>query len=162
MTLPPQIETPRDLLVAQLGKLLTIEETLHKRVLPQLVREIVDEQLKAVVAAHVEETRGHVGNVQQAFLALGEVPAGRPAPGLDGLVLERQSAIGEIWPELRPAFDCAAAMGVEHYEINGYEAAARLAASLGAEEIGGLLRANLEQEIAALGKLGAQADRLAG
>jgi ferritin-like metal-binding protein YciE len=161
VNLPPQIETKRDLLVAQLGKLLTIEETLLKRVLPQLVREIGDEQLKAVVAAHVEETRGHVGNVQQAFLTLGEVPAGHPAPGLDGLVLERQSAVGDIWPESRPAFDCAAAMGTEHYEINAYEAAIRVAGSLGAEEIGGLLRANLEQEIAALEKLGAQADRLA-
>jgi ferritin-like metal-binding protein YciE len=158
--MPPQIETPRDLLVAQLGKLLTIEETLYQRVLPQLAREIVDEQLKAVVAAHVEETRGHVGNVQQAFLALGEVPAGRPAPGLDGLVLEREAAIGDIWPELRSAFDCSAAMGTEHYEINAYEVAIRLAGSLGAEEIGALLRANLEQEIAALEKLGAQADRL--
>jgi ferritin-like metal-binding protein YciE len=157
----PQIETKRDLLVAQLGKLLTIEGTLLKRVLPHLVREIQDEELKAVVASHVEETRRHLGNVQQSFLALGEVPAGRPAPGLDGLLLERQSTIGDIWPELRASFTCAGAMGTEHYEINAYEAAIRLADALGAEEVGGLLRANLEQEIAALEKLGAQADRLA-
>jgi hypothetical protein len=32
---------------------------------------------------------------------------------------------------------------------------------LGAGDVGGLLRANLEQEISALDKLGAQADRLA-
>jgi ferritin-like metal-binding protein YciE len=52
-------------------------------------------------------------------------------------------------------------MGTEHYEINAYEAAIRLADALGAGDVGGLLRANLEQEIGALQKLGAQADRLA-
>jgi ferritin-like metal-binding protein YciE len=52
-------------------------------------------------------------------------------------------------------------MGTEHYEINAYEAAIRLADALGAEDVGGLLRANLEQEVTALEKLGKQADRLA-
>jgi ferritin-like metal-binding protein YciE len=161
MTHPPQIETPRDLLLAQLGKLLTIEQTLLKRVLPQLVQGLDDEELKRVVAAHLEETRGHVGNVQRCFLALETIPEGRPAPGLDGLVLEREAMLGDVAPEVRAGFDCAAAMGTEHYEINAYEAAIRLAGALGAEEVGGLLRTNLEQEIAALEKLGAQADRLA-
>jgi ferritin-like metal-binding protein YciE len=158
---PPHIETPRDLLLAELGKLLTIEETLLKRVLPQLVRELQDDPLKAAVAAHLEQTRGHVGNVQEAFLALSEIPAGQPAAGLDGLVLERESSIPEITPGLRAGFDCAAAMGTEHYEINAYEAAVRLADSIGAEEVGRLLRANLEQEVEALAKLGKEADRLA-
>jgi ferritin-like metal-binding protein YciE len=52
-------------------------------------------------------------------------------------------------------------MGTEHYEINAYEAAIRLAHALGAEDVERLLRANLDQEISALGKLGEQADRLA-
>jgi ferritin-like metal-binding protein YciE len=55
----------------------------------------------------------------------------------------------------------AAAIGTEHYEINAYEAAIRLANALGAEDVERLLRANLEQGIAALEKLGEQADRLA-
>jgi ferritin-like metal-binding protein YciE len=52
-------------------------------------------------------------------------------------------------------------MGTEHYEINAYEAAIRLADALGEGEVARLLRANLEQEVQALEKLGAQADRLA-
>jgi ferritin-like metal-binding protein YciE len=52
-------------------------------------------------------------------------------------------------------------MGTEHYEINAYEAAIRLAGALGAEDVGGLLRANLEQEIHALQTLGREADRIA-
>jgi ferritin-like metal-binding protein YciE len=161
MTRPPQIETARDLLLERLGALLTAEETLVRRVLPQLVQQLEDEELKEVVSAHLEESRGHVGNLQRAFLALGEEPAGKPSPGLDGLVAEREAKVPHVWTGIRAGFDCAAAMGTEHYEINAYEAAIRLADALGAEEAGGLLRATLEQEVAALEKLGAQADRLA-
>jgi ferritin-like metal-binding protein YciE len=159
--LPPQVRHPRDLLLETLGKLVTVEEILAKRVLPKLVREIQDDELKATVQSHLEETRGHVGNLQRAFLALGEVPEGRPAPGLDGLVAERESKVSEVMPALRACFDCAAAMGTEHYEINGYEAAIRLADALGEGEVSSFLRATLDQEVAALGQLGAQADRLA-
>jgi ferritin-like metal-binding protein YciE len=161
MNMPPQIDNARDLLLEQLGVLLTMEGTLVNRVLPQLTRELQDEELRKAVTEHLEQSRGHVGNVQRAFLELGAVPAGRPAPGLDGLVAERQAQIGELVPALRAGFDCAAAMGTEHYEINAYEAAIRLADSLGETEVGSLLRMNLDQEVAALGKLGEQADRLA-
>jgi ferritin-like metal-binding protein YciE len=161
MTAPPQIDTASELLLAELGKLLTVEETLLKRVLPGLVADQQDERLQAAFAEHLEQTRGHVGNLQEAFLALGAAPAGKPAPGLDGLVRERASAVSDVDPSLRAGFDCAAAMGTEHYEINAYEAAIRLADALGAEQVGGLLRANLEQEVAALERLGQEADRLA-
>jgi ferritin-like metal-binding protein YciE len=161
MRTPPHVESARDLLLEELGKLLTIEETLAKRVLPQLVQQTQDEQLAAAVSEHLEQTRTHVGNVQRAFVALGEVPAGKPAAGLDGLVQERESKVAELVPALRGGFDCAAAMGTEHYEINAYVAAIRLADALGAEEVAGLLRAVLDQEVAALEKLGQQADRLA-
>jgi len=161
LKLPPQVETARDLLVEQLGKLLTIEETLVKLVLPELLQELKDDELKQVVQEHLEQTRGHVGNVKEAFLALGEMPAGKPALGLDGLRTEHKSTAPQVVPGARPAVHVAAAMGTEHYEINAYEAAIRLADALGAEDVGGLLRANLEQEAAALEKLGKQADRLA-
>jgi ferritin-like metal-binding protein YciE len=161
MNMPPQIENARDLLLERLGVLLTMEGTLVNRVLPQLTRELQDDELRKAVTEHLEQSRGHVGNVQRAFLELAAVPAGRPAPGLDGLVAERQAQINDIATALRAGFDCAAAMGTEHYEINAYEAAIRLADSLGETEVSSLLRLNLEQEVEALGKLGEQADRLA-
>jgi ferritin-like metal-binding protein YciE len=159
--LPPQVATARSLLVEQLGRLLTTEETLAKVVLPQVVLELEDEQLEQAVSTHLAETRGHAGRIKEAFLALGELPAGRPALGLDGLRAERESIAPDVAPGLRPFLACVAAMGVEHYEINAYEAAIRLADSeAGAEEVSRLLRANLEEEVAALQKLGREADRL--
>ncbi len=159
--LPPQIESGRDLLVEELGTLLTIEETLAKLVLPELLLELKDDELRRAVQEHLEETRGHVGNVKEAFLALGLAPAGKPALGLEGLRTEHRATAPQVVPGARPAVHVAAAMGTEHYEINAYEAAIRLADALGAEDVGELLRANLEQEIAALQKLGGIADRLA-
>jgi ferritin-like metal-binding protein YciE len=159
--LPPQVESAHDLLLNELGKLLTIEETLAKRVLPALVRELQDDELKQAVSSHLEETKAHADRVRDAFAALDTAPSGKPAPGLDGLDKERSHAIEETLPALRPAVNCAAAMGTEHYEINAYEAAIRLADACGAGEVAHLLRTNLEEEVAALGKLGRQADRLA-
>jgi ferritin-like metal-binding protein YciE len=158
--LPPQVESARDLLLEELAKLLTVEETLVKLVLPQLVQEIQDESLKQAVQEHLEQSRGHVGKVKEAFLALGVSPYGAPALGLDGLRKERESTVPKVVPALRGGVNCSAAMGTEHYEINAYEAAIRLSDALGTTEVSHLLRENLNQEVAALEKLAQQADRL--
>jgi ferritin-like metal-binding protein YciE len=157
---PPQIEDGTDLLLEQLGRLLTVEETLVRLVLPKLLQDVLDDELKQTIQEHLAQTRGHVGNVKEAFLALGVAPAGRPALGLDGLRAEHDTTAPQVVPGARGAVHASAAMGTEHYEINAYEAAIRLADALGADAVGGLLRANLEQEVAALGALGAHADRL--
>jgi ferritin-like metal-binding protein YciE len=159
--LPPQIETARQLLLEHLGKLLTIEETLARKILPLLTHEVKDDELLQALDQHLQETRAHVSRVQDAFRALGEEPQGKPAFGLDALAEERDSLVRDIVPALRPGFNCAAAMGTERYEINVYEAAIRLADALGEDEAGRLLRGNLEEEVAALEKLGLNADRLA-
>jgi ferritin-like metal-binding protein YciE len=158
---PPQVATTRSLLLEQMGRLLTTEATLAKLVMPELLRELEDVQLEEAVSSHLAQTRAHAGRLKEAFLALGELPFGRMALGLDGLKSERENVASEVAPGLRPFLACVAAMGMEHYEINAYEAAIRLAESeAGAEEVVRLLRANLEEEIAALQKLGGEADRL--
>jgi ferritin-like metal-binding protein YciE len=159
--LPPQVESARELLLEELARLLTVEETLAKLVLPELLREVEDDGVKQAVEEHLGETRGHAGRVKEAFLALGVQPFGRPAYGLDGLRSEHKANAPKVVPGVRTAVHVAAAMGTEHYEINAYEAAIRLADALGAEDVGGLLRANLEQEVSALQKLGGEADRVA-
>jgi ferritin-like metal-binding protein YciE len=158
---PPEIETARGLLLEQLGKLLTIEEALARRIAPELEQEVSDDELKSVISEHLEQTRTHVQRVREAFETLGESPSGRPAHGLHGLQTERHSKAQELAPSLRGGFDTAAAMGVEHYEINAYEAAIRLADALRLDDVTALLRTTLGEEVDALGKLAEQADRLA-
>jgi ferritin-like metal-binding protein YciE len=159
--MPPSVETPRQLLLELLGKLLTVEETLVRRMLPQLKQEASDDQVQSAVSEHLEESRTHVERVRSAFEELGETPAGKPAEGLQGLDEERSSKAPHIAPALREGFNVAAAMGVEQYEINAYEAAIRIAEGDGEMKVGELLRATLDEEVAALKKLASHADRLA-
>jgi len=161
MSTPPSIESPRELLLEQLGRLLSTESVLSRRVLPELVSSTDDDELKRDFARHLEQTRLHAENIRKAFDALGSPPAGKPTPGLDGLRAEREQTVGQIAPALRPGYDCAAAMGTEHYEINAYDAAVRTAEALGEQHVADLLRANLAQDVAALDLLAAHADRLA-
>ncbi len=159
--LPPNVETGRDLLLEQLARLLTIEEHLGRVILPHLAQQLQDGELAGLVREHREETIGHVERVKQAFDALGERPFGRPALGLQGLKTEREALSPDLAPALRPMLDCQAAMGTEHYEINAYEGAIRLAEALGEATVDELLKANLQEEVEALRKLAGQADRLA-
>src|SRR5581483_7328757 len=85
MSMPPNVESPRELLLEQLGRLLATESLLERRILPELVSSTDDEDLKKTFAAHVEHTRRHVENIRKAFAALGAPPAGKPTAGLDGL-----------------------------------------------------------------------------
>jgi len=159
--MPPQIESARDLLLELMGKLLTVEETLARLVLPELAQEIQDDRLKSLVQEHLDETRGHAGRVRDAFEALGEKPAGRPALGLDALRTEAKTLTPDVVPGMRAGVLCSAAMGTERYEINAYEAALELADALGEVTAAEALRANLAEERDALDKLANEAERLA-
>jgi ferritin-like metal-binding protein YciE len=158
---PPRIGSVRELLLKQLGKLLVVEETLARAVLPKLEQETQDEQLKQAFGEHLEQTRQHVQQVQAAFAELGAEPAGQDAAGLEGLKREREAMVGELAPAFHDGFNASAAMGAEHYEIASYEAAIRMADALGEQDVAQLLRATLEQEVQALEKLAPHATRLA-
>jgi ferritin-like metal-binding protein YciE len=161
LKLPPSVETPHDQLVELLGRLLTIEESLAKLVLPELALKVQDEELGGAVRHHLGETRTHVTRIEQAFAALEAAPSGKPAIGLDGLRTEHKAEAPKVAISMRDGVHCAAAMGTEHYEINAYEPAIRLADAMGASEIGKLLRASLKEEVTALKTLAVHADRLA-
>lgn len=158
---PPQVESAEALLCKQLGKLLTIEETLARTVLPKLQLEAQDQQLQQTFADHLEQTRGHADNVRTAFAELGASASGGEDKALDAAKQQRDHEVQQLVPALRDGFNASAAMGTEHHEIAEYEAAIRLAEALGHERVSKLLRANLSQEVDALEKLGSHATRLA-
>jgi ferritin-like metal-binding protein YciE len=129
--------------------------------LPRLVQEAQDEELESALEEHLGETRRHVEHVRQAFAELEESPTGKEAPGLEGLKQEHDDGVGQVAPSLRDMFDAGAAIGSEHYEIAIYSGAVLLAEGAGEKNVAGLLKANLDQEFAALKKLETLAERLA-
>jgi ferritin-like metal-binding protein YciE len=158
---PPRLRSPRELLLDDLGRLLTVETMLAKVMLPRLVQEAQDEELESALEEHLGETRRHVEHVRQAFAELEESPTGKEAPGLEGLKQEHDDGVGQVAPSLRDMFDAGAAIGSEHYEIAIYSGAVLLAEGAGEKNVAGLLKANLDQEFAALKKLETLAERLA-
>jgi ferritin-like metal-binding protein YciE len=158
---PPQITNAKQLLLKQLSKLITIEETLARTVLPKLKQEVQDEQLKQAFTDHLEQTRGHADNVRAAFAEAGASVSGGEDKVLDAARREREQKVQQLAPALRDGFNASAAMGTEHHEIAEYEAAIRLADGLGNERVSALLRANLDEEVQALQLLGQHATRLA-
>jgi ferritin-like metal-binding protein YciE len=157
---PPQITSPRELVLADLARLLTVEETLARVVLPDLLRHVSDDKLKLVLEDHLVETREHAGSIAWAFEQLGERPAGTDAPGLDGL-REEQREISEVAPDLRDAFAAGAALGGEHYEIAIYSSILPLVFKVAPGGVFETLRRNLKHEFTAMRKLEEIAERLA-
>jgi ferritin-like metal-binding protein YciE len=156
----PEITDARTLFVHQLGEALNMERT----VLTMLKRNreaAQDGEVERLFADHLAETEAQVSNLEQAFSALGQEPAGHTCYGMDGMKKEAQDLIDKIAP---PLLDGALAMGathVEHYEIATYSGLITQAEAMGEEDIVALLQENLEQEQETLAKMEQAAVRLA-
>ena len=69
--MPATVSNPRDLLVELLGRLLHIERRLAGAVLRDLAGSVQDDELRAALEAHREETRAHVERLQALYDADG-------------------------------------------------------------------------------------------
>ena len=157
-----QMSDPRELFLHELGDVLYAEQTLVKT-LPKLQEEASDEELASGFADHLEETRQHVKNVQQAFEQLGEPAKAEKCPGIEGIRKEHDDFVSNESPspDVLNAFLTGAAARTEHYEIAAYEGLVTMATAMGEDEVASLLSQNLEQEKAALTKVQSIGKRLA-
>ncbi|HKY24525.1 MAG TPA: DUF892 family protein [Gaiella sp.] len=144
------ITTPRDLFLHELGDILYVERTLAKEALPKLIDEVRDEELREALESHLEETRGHVTNVEKVFELLGETPKEEPCIGFEGLKQEHAKLVEESAEELIDMVDLGAAARTENYEIAAYEGLRRMAKAMGEDKAVALLDANLAEEKNAL------------
>jgi ferritin-like metal-binding protein YciE len=142
----PEITTPRDLFLHELGDILYVERELAETTLPKLIGEVSDEEFKSGLESHLEETRGHIDNVEKVFELLGEEPQVEKCIGLEGLKKEHDQLVEESSSSLIDIVDVGAAARTENYEIAAYEGLRRMAKAMGEEEAVGLLDENLKQE----------------
>jgi ferritin-like metal-binding protein YciE len=148
-------------LIDELRDLYSAENQLVKA-LPKMAKGSSTPKMKALFSDHLEETKGHVDRLKQAFEHLGEKPTGEMCKGMEGLVKEGQEQLENDEEEgaTKDVAIAGAALRVEHYEIAGYTAAISIATSLGHEEIVALLTETLHEEEAAGKKVLQQADTL--
>ena len=145
-----EITTPRELFLHELGDILYVERTLAAEALPMLIGEVRDEELRTALETHLEETRGHVRNVEQVFEIFGETPKAEPCLAFEGLKNEHAKMVEEASDELIDIVDLGAAARTENYEIAAYEGLRRMAKALGEDRSVDLLDKNLAEEKEAL------------
>ncbi|HET7745015.1 MAG TPA: DUF892 family protein [Gaiellaceae bacterium] len=156
-----EITTQRKLFAHELGDILYVERKLATEVLPKLIDEVRDAELRRGLQKHHQETKRHVRNVEKAFQKLGEEPEVEPCLGFEGLKREHDKLLSEASPSLTTAVDAGAAARTEHYEIAAYQGLIAMARGLGEREIVPLLDANLKDERAALREVEKVSRRLA-
>lgn len=104
-------------------------------------------QLKEAFTAHLTETEGHVGRLEEIFEALGEEPSGETCKAMEGLIKEGEDYVkagGD--KQVRDAGLIGAAQRVEHYEMAGYGTARTLATRLSESEAADSLQDTLDEE----------------
>src|SRR4051812_13690535 len=142
----PAVESLKDLLVDELKDLYSAEKQLLKA-LPKMAKAASNEELKNGFTTHLEETKGHVERLEQAFEKLGETAKAKTCKAMQGLVEEGTEAIELDAPDaIRDACLIGAAQRVEHYEIAAYGTVRSLAAKIGEDEVADLLQETLDEE----------------
>ena len=138
----------QELLVEEMQDLLHAEGQLVKA-LPKMARAAHEPKLKQAFQNHLEETKGHVERLKQAFELLGAKAKAKPCKGMQGLIEEGQETITEGKEKEEVAADLAlvaAAQKVEHYEISAYGTLRTVAERLGENKVAKILGQTLSEE----------------
>src|ERR1700735_1015212 len=84
----------QQVLIEELKDLYSAENQLVKS-LPKAAKGTNSPQLKQAFLNHLEETKGHVVRLQQAFELLGKKPVAKHCKGMEGAIDEGKEALGE-------------------------------------------------------------------
>lgn len=116
--------------------------------LPKLKEAANSKDLATAFEDHLQVTRKQVERLEQVFQMLGERPEAKKCEGMEGLIKEGQSVIGETQADTftRDAGLIVSAQKVEHYEIAAYGSLRQLAKTINKPEISQLLEKTLEEE----------------
>jgi ferritin-like metal-binding protein YciE len=139
-------ESLKELLVEEIKDLYNAEGQLVKA-LPKMAKAAANEELKAGILDHLEETKKHVLRLEKVFKLLDVPVKGKVCPAMKGLIEEGNEGIqeNEAGP-IRDALIIGAAQRVEHYEIAAYGTVRAFAEQLGEDKVVELLQETLDEE----------------
>jgi ferritin-like metal-binding protein YciE len=141
-----KIQSLEDLLVETLRDLYHAENQIIKA-LPKMAKATSSDQLRAAFEEHLEQTRGQVERLDQAFEHLNLKARGKKCEAIEGLIEEGKELMEEdIDEQVLDAGLIMAAQKVEHYEIATYGCARTFAQLLGHRKVAELLQATLDEE----------------
>lgn len=147
------IKSMDDLFVHMLRDMYYAEQQISN-FLPKMIEKASDEELRQGFRDHLQETTGHIRNLEEVFRLLDMKPKGVECPAIDGIIKEANDVVGEADnKEVVDAALIAAAQAVEHYEITGYGTLITWAKQLNRDDCAELLKRNIGEEKAADEKL---------
>ncbi len=140
------MESIRELLMEEMRDLYDAEKQLVKA-LPKLAKTATNDELREAFENHLEQTRGHVERLEQAFELLDGKARSKSCAAMKGLIEEGKETMQEdLSGALMDSAIICAAQKVEHYEIAGYGTVSAWARSLGLDQVAELLEATLSEE----------------
>jgi ferritin-like metal-binding protein YciE len=161
--MPATVSNPRDLLVELLGRLLYVERRLADTVLRDLAAAVRDDELRASLEAHREETKTHVERLETAFHRLEVAATSNRDDAFESLVAQHERFSSSVKAaRLADVHHAAAALRTEHAEIAAYTAVLALAEATGYGDAVADLAVSLRDEEAARATLEAALPRLTG
>lgn len=118
------------------------------KTLPKMTKAASGEELKNAFTEHLEVTKGHVTRLDKVFELLGYKAEAKKCEAMEGITKEGESIIEdtEDGTATRDAGLIMAGQKVEHYEIATYGALARIAQTLGHDEVSKILQSTLAEE----------------
>jgi ferritin-like metal-binding protein YciE len=139
-----------DAFIEEIKDIYNAENQLTKA-LPKMVKASTDEELKAGLQGHLEETQNQIKRLEQVFKLLGEPAKGKKCEAMEGLIEEGKDAVEADTENdaVRDALIICAAQKVEHYEIATYGSLKSWAEELDLKDVARLLNETLEEEKAA-------------
>jgi len=147
------LDTLNDLFEDELQDIYDAEQQILKA-LPKIIDAVTNEELRAGLSSHLEETAGHVERLESVFESIGRKPSGKHCAGMAGILEEGSDLLEEDGDEM--VLDAAFIAGcqrVEHYEITAYGSLIAWANALGYDQAAEMLRSNEQEEKAADEKL---------
>ena len=136
------IETPRDVVTYKLGAALEMAHTIVE-MLGRLQRVAKGADVGRHLHAHAEATQAEIGNLEQAFAALGARTTVKPCLAMDALDEESRVQVGITEDGLVDVVVLAGAEATGQYEIGVYRALVAQAEALGQPDVAALMRDNL-------------------
>ncbi len=120
------------------------------KALPKLIDAATNPQLQRGLKDHLKETEGQIARLQQIFEMREESPKGTRCPGINGLISEGDSIVGDVSDtRVLDAAIIGSAQAVEHYEITRYQSLMAWASEMGRKDFADILGENLAEEVAA-------------
>ncbi len=148
-----QTGTLHDAFLDELRDAYDAEKQLTKA-LPKMAKAATSPVLRDAFQTHLEETRGHMERLEQVLEGLGEKIRGKHCDGIEGIIEEGQSVMGEHFDDTTmDACLIASGQRAEHYEIAVYGTLVAWARAMGHTDQAELLHETLEEEKAADEKL---------